>query len=161
VLEGRALLATITWVGGSGDWDNAANWRDDQMVNRLPGPADDAVIDVPGITVTHSTGIDTVGSLTVNDAFTLSGGTLTISGTLVQNAILFTLSGGTLASATLAAGGTLTCATGSRTTLDGVTIDGVLDLVAKLCLAQSHRTQRAGPITGRRAVPCHAGRLAR
>ncbi len=130
-LEDRTLLATVTWVGGSGDWDNAANWRDDQMVNRLPTSADDAVIDVSGITVTHASGKDAVGSLTVNDPFTLSGGSLTVLRQLqVQNNNTFTLSGGVLVSATLAVGSTLTCAPAGQAILDQVTIDGLLDLAA-------------------------------
>src|SRR5438132_718667 len=68
-LEDRILLSTVNWIGGSGDWSTVANWRDDAMVNRLPGPGDDAVINVAGIAVAHATGSDTVGSLTVNDPF--------------------------------------------------------------------------------------------
>ena len=59
-LEERVLPATVSWIGGSGDWNTAANWRDDALVNRLPGPDDDAVIDVAGISVTHTSGTHTV-----------------------------------------------------------------------------------------------------
>src|SRR3954469_23715476 len=83
VLEDRIMPASVTWVGGSGDWDNAANWSDG-AVNRLPGPDDDAVIGVAGISVTHSVGSHTVKSLTMNDPFALSDGTLIVSGNLVE-----------------------------------------------------------------------------
>src|SRR5438552_584436 len=83
ILEDRILMSTVAWVGGSGDWNTVDSWRDDAMVNRLPGPDDDAVIDVANISVTHSTGSDTVKSLTINDPFTLSGGTLIVTGNLL------------------------------------------------------------------------------
>src|SRR5437870_817797 len=59
-LEDRTLLAPVSWLGGSGDWNNGANWSNGVG----PGPDDDTTIDVPGITVTHSTGSHTVKSLT-------------------------------------------------------------------------------------------------
>src|SRR5262245_57570582 len=120
ILEDRILMSTVTWVGGSGDWATATNWKDDALVNRLPGPDDDAVIDVAGISVTHSTGSDTVKSLTVNDPFTLSDGTLTVAGNLVQqNGNLLTQTGGTLKSATVVGGG------GPVLLVLGGTLDGV------------------------------------
>ena len=62
------------------------------LVNRLPGSLDDAVINVAAaITVTHSTGTHTVQSLTINEPFTLSGGTLIVTGNLIQqNGTTFT-----------------------------------------------------------------------
>ena len=48
--------ATVTWVGGSGDWSAPANWSS----HALPGTNDDVVIGAgPAITVTHSSGTDT------------------------------------------------------------------------------------------------------
>src|SRR4051812_35445445 len=70
ILEDRIMPALVNWIGGSGDWNTVANWRDDAMVIRLPGPEDDAVINVAAITVTHSAGAHTVKSLTINDPFT-------------------------------------------------------------------------------------------
>src|SRR5207248_11698049 len=95
----------------------------------LPGPNDDVVDDIPGVSnavVFHWTGVDTVHSLTSTEPFELSGGTLNVTGTVqVQNT--FTLDGGNLGGATLAAGTTLT---GTRWGggLDGVTLNGNLDL---------------------------------
>ena len=58
-LEDRITPATVNWIGGSGDWAGVANWRDAvTLANRLPGPSDDAVIDVAGITATHTTGTE-------------------------------------------------------------------------------------------------------
>src|SRR4051812_26987529 len=81
-LEERLVLATVNWIGGSGDWNTVANWSDG-ATNRLPGAADDAVINVAGITVTHAAGVHAVQSLTINDPFTLAGGALTVSGNLL------------------------------------------------------------------------------
>ncbi len=66
-LEDRRLLATISWINtDSGSWSNPANWSS----GVLPGPADDVVIDVPAsITITHSSGSDTIQSLTGNPLF--------------------------------------------------------------------------------------------
>src|SRR5262245_24580366 len=78
-LERRELLALVSWVGGSGAWGDATHW------DNAKGPAtgDDALINVPGISVTHSAGTDVVKSLTLNDPFALSGGTLIVIGNLV------------------------------------------------------------------------------
>jgi hypothetical protein len=79
-LEDRTLLSVVHWTGPSGDWAVAANWTDDQGAHRLPGSADDAVINTAGITVTHSSGADSIKSLTIGSGtLTLSGGTLSIS----------------------------------------------------------------------------------
>src|SRR5262245_55650251 len=96
LLEDRTLLSTVSWVGGSGDWATGSNWSNGVG----PGTNDDAVIDVAGITVTHSSGSHTVKSLTASDAVILSGGTLSVTGTLSDSSAL-TLTGGTLANATV------------------------------------------------------------
>jgi hypothetical protein len=80
-LESRILLTLVNWVGGSGDWNTGSNWSN----GTGPGAGDDVVIDQPGITVSHSTGSHTVQSLTVSDAFTLSGGALSVTGGLTLN----------------------------------------------------------------------------
>ena len=61
-LESRILPATVNWINpGGGDWDTASNWSSGQV----PGAGDDAVISIPGITVTHSDfATDSVHSLT-------------------------------------------------------------------------------------------------
>ncbi len=115
--------ATVAWVGGSGDWDTATYWS----TGALPGPNDDVVIGSgPGITVTHSTGADSVNSILSQQAFVLSGGSLAVS-TTFEASNTFTLSGGTLQNATVVTtnGAGLIVNSG---TLDGVTINGVLDV---------------------------------
>lgn len=87
-----APAATVYWVGGSGDWNTAANWS---SAPALPGPDDDVVLDVPGnVTITLSSGAHTIRSLLSQEPFTLSGGSLTI--TANSQLADFTLSGGTL-----------------------------------------------------------------
>src|SRR5262245_59460934 len=39
-LEDRCVPALVNWVGGSGDWGDAANWS----TGARPGPTDDVVI---------------------------------------------------------------------------------------------------------------------
>jgi hypothetical protein len=139
-LEDRRLLATVKWIGGSGDWNTPANWEDDTLpiaVNRLPAAEDDAVIDVADVSVTHSIGSHTVKSLTINDPFTLSGGTLIVTGNLVQqNAKPFTMTGGRLASAMVVGGGGAVLAV-SGGTLDGVTLGATIDGVSMAATIQS------------------------
>src|SRR5262249_59871024 len=83
-LEEIVLLnGTVTRINaGGGDWGTASNWRDQNGVNRLPGATDDAVINVPGnVSITHAVNaVDTVASLTLGDAFSLSAGTLAVMG---------------------------------------------------------------------------------
>jgi hypothetical protein len=99
-----------------------SNWN----TGAVPGPSDDAVIPFTGITVTHSTGSDLIHSLTSQGVFVLSGGSLSVAATvLVDNT--FTLSGGTLANATVEVGTTITAA-GTTATLSGVTLEGDLDM---------------------------------
>ncbi len=125
-LERRVLLSVITWTNPSGgDWSVATNWD----LRRLPNSTDDVVInDTGNFSVTHQSGSDTVHSLTANRPFTLSGGTLTIAGT-VQAGGPFALAGGTLSHAAVAAGTTLT-GTSLGGTLDQVTLNGRLNLTA-------------------------------
>src|ERR1051326_8111721 len=67
--------ATVSWVGGDGDWSTVTNWSS----AALPGQNDDVVIDRPGlITVTHSSGSHTVKSIFCQESFVLSGGSLVV-----------------------------------------------------------------------------------
>ena len=91
-------MAVIAWDGGpSGtgtDWSVAANWSGDV----LPGAADDVIIDVPGsVTITHTSGADSINSLSLasNDTLSLSGGSLSIATASTLDGTL-ALSGGTL-----------------------------------------------------------------
>ena len=95
LLEQRTLLSTINWINpSSGDWENPANWD----LHRLPTSADDVVINMSGVTVTHSTLNDAINSLSSQDALVLSGGMLSIASTSsIDNNL--TISGGTLTGA--------------------------------------------------------------
>src|SRR5687768_6191912 len=71
-----ADAATISWVGGSGDWNTPGNWN----TGVLPGPNDDVLIENAGaITVNHASGTNTVKSIQCHESFVLSGGSLTVS----------------------------------------------------------------------------------
>jgi hypothetical protein len=123
-LEDRTLLSTITWANPQGgDWSVAGNWD----LNRLPGPSDDVVINLSGITVTHSTGNDTIHSLTSTNPLMLSGGSLAISATSRIDDTL-SVNGGTLALSgmTLNGIGTLTNASSSTLTLTNDTVNAGL-----------------------------------
>ncbi len=98
--------ATVTWVGGSGDWGDTNKWSG----GATPGQNDDAVIDTSNgaITVTISSETVQVNSLLCEETLLLNGGTIL---------------GGTV---TTANGGVLVVQSG---TLDGVTVNGVLDVV--------------------------------
>lgn len=87
--------STIHWnQNADGDWATKADWTP----HRLPTSTDDVSIDTASLhTVTHSTGADTVNTLTVgNDDFVVSGGSLAINSTS-RFANLLAVSGGTLA----------------------------------------------------------------
>ena len=103
LLEIRQLLSTVDWISPtSGSWDVASNWS----TGKVPGPADDVIIDVPGVspTVTIGSNVESVNSITADDPLVISGGgltvaadstisgTLTLSSTLTTNGLL-TLSG--------------------------------------------------------------------
>ena len=58
-LERRCLLATVSWTNlAGGNWNTATNWRDDAGLNRVPGPADDVVIDLAGANYTVTLNVD-------------------------------------------------------------------------------------------------------
>ncbi len=127
-LENLVLLSTINWSNpAGGDWDVPGSWSG----GKVPGSGDDAVINEPGgITITHSqTTTDTVKSITAHDPVNLSGGTLTVSGSFSDSSTI-NMMGGTLASATIAAGTTLQSsapgASRQTSTLQNVTIAGTL-----------------------------------
>jgi hypothetical protein len=117
---------TVFWVGGSGDWNVATNWN----TGAVPGTNDDILINVQGdIIVTHSAGTHISRSLFSQNAIMLSGGSLTVSNTVQVNNGL-TLSGGTLRAATVlpGTGGQGIVAFGSGGALDGVTLNGEMDI---------------------------------
>ena len=115
---------TVFWSSNSGSWSTASNWS-----TRATPSASDHVYVGPNVTVTHSSGTDTITSLTADGSIVLSGGTLTINGSL-QATTPVSITGGTLANADVASSTTLTGAniTGTSGVLDGVTLAGTLDL---------------------------------
>ncbi len=116
------LAATVSWVGGSGDWNMPANWSS----GALPGPDDDVVIDRPGdITVTHSSGTHSVKSILSQESFAISGGSLLISNTIRVNN-LFSLSGGLLQGATILSPTNGLTVAGTGGTLDGVVLNAAM-----------------------------------
>ncbi len=128
-LEARVVLEAVRWINpGGGSWNDARSWD----AGRVPGSDDDAIIDLAGVRVTHTSGTDQVHSLT------LTGATLDFSGGILQNTPsiqgtgTFTFSGGTLSNDTVAAGTTIQ-ATGYLPggTLDGVTLNGDLDMTQR------------------------------
>ncbi len=120
-LERRVQLSTVTWVTqASGDWDTASNWS----TGKLPGAGDDVVIPAlpSGDVVTHSTGSDTVHSVSSSAPITLSGGTLTVKTQVqISGGANLQLAGGTLSGATVASGSVITL-TNAGGVLDAVTI---------------------------------------
>ena len=125
------VTATIQWINpAGGSWNDQNNWD----LGRVPGTNDTVLIDVPGnATITYGQGNTTIQGLLSEDAFTLAGGTLTVTGTVeVDNT--FTIVGGTLADATVLAGtgdagqsGTVIGFSGTSK-LDGVILDGDVSL---------------------------------
>lgn len=129
-LEDRIAPAAVSWTNpNGGDWDTAGNWSSGQV----PGSQDDVTIPVltAGAVVTHSrANSDSVNSITSSAPITLSAGTLAVTGNLqVSAGAAFTLQGGTLQNATIAAG-TDVVFTSQGGTLDGVTANSDLDLAS-------------------------------
>jgi len=120
---GTNLANIVQWVGGNGDWGNPANWS----TGVLPGPNNIVEIGGSGMTITHSTGNDVVGGIYCQGPFVLSGGSLTVSGTMQMNNT-FTLSGGTLINATVIMANGASLIVQGNSWLDGVTVNGVLDV---------------------------------
>jgi hypothetical protein len=145
VLEDRRLLATINWANTQGgDWGVAGNWD----LNRVPTASDDVVINVgSNITITHSSGTDSVNSLYDQQNLSITGGSLTVTNSFTQGAndsltaqgaaftangpatidhsSLFALSGGTIS----LPGATSYDGTGSHTEyLQAVDANSTLDL---------------------------------
>src|ERR1035438_7421432 len=106
-LSAPAFGQTINWTGG-GDatsWNNPLNWSS----GTVPGTTNDVVIAAgAGTTVVISSGSITVKSIQCTKAFSISGGSLTLTsgGSLLQGA--YTMSSGTGLSAS-GANTTFTC----------------------------------------------------
>lgn len=97
-LEGRQLLAAISWDGGAGNnlWHSANNWS----TNTVPTATDDVTIDVAGtptIVFNASSGSRTVNSLLTREAIQFAGGVLTVNTTAtIDGGANVQLQGGTL-----------------------------------------------------------------
>ncbi|MDX1479383.1 MAG: hypothetical protein R3301_16830, partial [Saprospiraceae bacterium] len=78
LLMGLSVLghaATCTWLGGSGNWNNTANWD----CGLVPGPGDTAIINTGTITLDLTT---SVSVLHFNDGSVTGANTLTITDSL-------------------------------------------------------------------------------
>src|SRR5262249_2127590 len=135
-LEDRTLPATVAWISSvSGAWDVGSNWS----TGRKPGAADDVVIDAPGLTVRHSTGADSVHSVTSNGTLELSGGSPSLSSASTLNA--FTLDGGTLAGlGDVTVGGLLTWTAGTLSGAGHVAANGGMQISGNATHTLSGRT---------------------
>ncbi len=112
-LEDRCLLSSFEWASDvSGNWNNAANWVDQNDNPGVPGPNDDATISYSDVTVTSSQS-NTVGSLNDFGALSLTAGTFGVA------------TDSSLAQLTVAAGATIQVSSGT-TTLTGGSSDSVL-----------------------------------
>src|SRR5262245_32415429 len=81
-LEDRCLMAVVSWgVDTDGFWDLATNWSDEFGVQRVPGPADDVVIDRPAadVVVTVRSGTQSVRSVLSREALNVTGGSLALA----------------------------------------------------------------------------------
>jgi len=96
------LATTVSWTSAtSGSWDVASNWSP----KTVPGPGDNAVINVPGVTVTISSNVESVNSIKADDSLVISGGGLTLAANSTISGEL-QMSGGTLSgSGALTVGG--------------------------------------------------------
>ena len=114
--------ADVCWVGTSGDWSIPGNWS----TGALPTARQSVLIDVPGLqTVTISAGTHVAGSITVEEIFSLSGGSLTVGGqSTFNNAFnvaggIFNGNGNVSVSQLNLSGGALNLAGGRTATLSG------------------------------------------
>ena len=115
--------AVFTNDGGTGLWSDAANW--DGGVP--PTATDDVLLDFNNGagTVIFDSGNVTIRSLSSANAFTITGGTLTVTETVQVNNT-FTMNGGTLKDATVlegTGGQGISATSNSNSTLDGVTLE--------------------------------------
>jgi hypothetical protein len=141
-------MAFVTWLPNSdGDWDTASNWSG----GVLPTSADTVVISTTTKhTMTHSTGDDFAGSLSVgNDLFSMTGGSLTVVGAVAM-ANGFSMSGGVSSLGTTATiTGTFDQTGGSLSVGGTLTVNGEAQLEGGYYgayLGASTILQASGPI---------------
>src|SRR5262249_56844895 len=128
-------------------WDDAQNWD----TNALPGSADDAVISsaFSGLTITHDAGDVSIRSLTSAAGIRVAGGTFALGSATSQIDDAFTVSGGSLllSSTTLNGPGTLTNVAGQTLTLTSSTVNAALGNQGALVI------RARDPISGRLPNP--------
>ena len=138
-LEGRWLPSTVNWIGGSGYFDVASNWKDATTgTNHVPTPADDAVIPNADLTVTIRDA-EAVNSLSMRgggpyvEALTITGtGSLTVTNHEATVSDLWQLD--------LQSGARLTTS-GNPTSLErGGAIEGTIAVASDASLAFSNGT---------------------
>jgi RHS repeat-associated protein len=116
---------SVSWaVDRDGAWDDPANWS----TGRVPRAEDDVIVDRPAGNFTITVRQDTAAahSLLTNETLVVSGGVLAV-GTTVGGAGSVRLAGGILRGGTVLPGMTVHATTAGGT-LDGVTVDGELNL---------------------------------
>ncbi len=101
----------MMWDNPAGsDWDTASNWVNSANPSdqHVPTASDDAVIDLPDITVTHDSGTDSVNSIASQDPIVVNGGTLTIdSASTINSSLTVFINSQTNSGATLGVNGAL------------------------------------------------------
>ena len=127
-LELRQLLSSVNWISATGgSWNVASNWSTD----KVPGPTDDAVINVSGITVTSNADVS-VNSVASKATLVLTGGTFdvanvkatsSLAGIVVNSGATFETSAGTTqVSGNGAIAGNVDTAAGATLSLTGGTL---------------------------------------
>ncbi|HEX4071489.1 MAG TPA: hypothetical protein VHX68_09975, partial [Planctomycetaceae bacterium] len=111
-LEDRILLSAVSWTGvGDGkSWNNAQNWNTDTV----PGASDDVTINLANsqtIVYSSAAGTTAIHSLNGSDPFSITGGSLTVTGNSTLTGS-FSMTGGTL---TASGSGVTFTANGSTT----------------------------------------------
>jgi hypothetical protein len=143
VFEARQMLSLVVWnTHTDGNWNTPADWTvagSSPVVHRLPGPTDDVQIESNSdITVTISSGADSVRSLVATDNLVISGGSLSVAANSSVDSVTIGTGGslGVAANATLGIGsGSVIAGTIVAPALATVAFDGnpvVLDSSAVL-----------------------------
>ena len=116
-LENRILMSVITWTGKGDDltWFSAANWS----TGTVPGTADTAIINQPGLTVQYSGQTTSIQAIVSTATLDITSGGLTVTdGTSSLTGGLTVASGASLTAQGL---GTTLTATGG-TTINGANL---------------------------------------
>ncbi len=114
----------FTNAAGNLDWSTAANWG-----GSLPGSADTALIS-SGFSVAKSSGTDTIAALEINagNALTVSGGSLTVTGTAVLGGSLTLQGSGVVLIGGAVSGGGSAAVNNGTLTLNGASALSALSL---------------------------------